>query len=138
MLAVMQVNAANHAPTTSANPQADFGKQPTYEEAVAIGEKFIKSGLLDPYSAHIDWPFTFVAFTDKLPLMKRVTGYATCVTVNAKNAYGGYVGEMTYRIVIHDDKVVDYMPVSNLRFVPDICKELSTKYGMTSAPASTR
>jgi len=112
----------------------DYGSPISYDDAVQVGEKYIKASLLDPYSAHIDWSYNFVPFTEKVPFFKRTTGYASCVTVNAKNAYGGYVGEKTYRIIIRDGRVIDYMPVSDLKFVPDICKELADKYGMSPAP----
>jgi hypothetical protein len=113
----------------------DYGAPPTYDEGVKIGEAFIKHDLADPYSAHIEWPYNFVPIDEKIPFSKRATGYATCVTVNAKNAYGGYIGERQYRIIIRNGSVIDYAQVSDLRFVPDICKELTTKYGMGSAPA---
>ncbi|GHH09382.1 hypothetical protein GCM10008023_06000 [Sphingomonas glacialis] len=109
----------------------DYGAAMRYEDGVKIGEAYIRRNLADPYSAHFEWPNTFVPFTEKVPMFKRTTGYATCLVVNAKNQYGGYVGERTYRIIIRDGKVIDYAPVSELRFVPDICQELATKFGMT-------
>lgn len=112
----------------------DFGAKGAYEDDVKIGEAFIKSDLADPYSAHIEWRYDFVPLDEKLPLSKRTAGYATCVTVNAKNAYGGFVGERQYRIIIRNGSVIDYAGVSELRFVPDICKELITKHGMGPAP----
>ena len=116
-----------------ADAPLDYGTPLTFEQGVEIGEKYMKDGLLDPYSAHFAWEYNFVPFTEKLPLSKRTTGYATCVTLNAKNAYGGYTGEERYRITIRDGKVIDYLPISNLRWVPDSCKELAEKYGMTKA-----
>ena len=115
----------------------DYGVKPTYENAVQIGEAFIKGDLADPYSAHIEWRYDFVPLDEKLPLSKRTTGYATCVTVNAKNAYGGYVGERQYRIIIRNGSVIDYAAVSELRFVPDICKDL-IKAGMGPAPPAVK
>ena len=111
--------------------QADYGAEVRHEDGVKIGEAFIKADLLDPYSAAFEWPNSFVAFDEKVPLFKRTTGYATCFTYNAKNSYGGYTGVRTYRIIIRDNKVIDYAQVSELRFVPDICKELTNKYGVT-------
>lgn len=64
--------------------------------------------LADPYSAHLEWPYGFVQFDEKVSFFKRTIGYATCVTVNAKNAYGGYVGEREYRIRIRNGAVIDY------------------------------
>lgn len=118
------------AQATAPVAPVDYGELVTYEQGTQIGEKWIKSDLLDPYSAHIEWPYNFVPFTERLPLSKRTTGYATCVIVNAKNSYGGYTGEKTYRITIRDHQVIEYIQVSDLRFVPDICKELAAKFGM--------
>ena len=114
-----------------ASTPIDYGSAIGRDQAIALGEQYIKRDLLDPYSAHIEWPFTVVPFTEKLPLSKRISGYATCVSVNAKNAYGGYTGVKFARIVFRDDKVIDYLPVSELRIVPDVCKELQKTFGMT-------
>jgi hypothetical protein len=114
-----------------ADPTAvDYGTKPTYEEAVKIGEAYIKHDLADPYSAHVEWPYDFVPFTEKIPLFKRTTGYVTCGTINAKNQYGGYVGERTFRIIIRDGQVADYVSDTNLNIVPSMCKEIISKYGM--------
>lgn len=119
----------------AAPPAADpseYGAPVSYADGVRIGEEFVKNDLRDPDSAEFKWPNDFVPFTGS----KRATGYATCFSYNAKNSFGGYVGYLTYRIVIRDGKVVDYMSVSPLRIVPDICKELSVKFGMR--PISAR
>ncbi len=126
--------AAQAATAVPLQPPADYGANVPYEEGVKIGEAFIKADLADPTSAQFEWPFRFVQFTEKVPLFKRTTGYASCFTYNAKNLMGGYVGAHMYRIIIRDHKVIDYMRVSDLKFVPDICKELTTKFGMGPAP----
>ncbi len=122
--------AAQAATAVPLQPPADYGSNVPYEEGVKIGEAFIKADLADPASAQFEWPYRFVQFTEKIPLSKRTTGYASCFTYNAKNTMGGYVD----RIIIRDHKVIDYRRVSDLRFVPDICKELITKFGMGPAP----
>jgi hypothetical protein len=86
--------------------------------------------LADPYSAHIEWGYTFVPFDEKVPFFKRTTGYATCVVVNAKNAYGGYVGEQVFRILIRNGVVIDYAPAGASKLFGDPCKELVLKNGM--------
>ena len=116
----------------------DYGPAVSYEDGVKAGEAYIKKELLDPYSAVFEWPYTFVEFDEKVPLFKRTTGYATCFTYNAKNSYGGYIGVHTYRIMIKDGVVIDYAQVSDLRFVPDICKELVNKYGMSAVTSAPR
>ena len=112
----------------------DYGAPVAYAESVRIGEAFVREDLADPDSAKFKWPFSFVAFSEKVPMFKRTTGYATCLTYNAKNAYGAYVGYRQYRITIRNGNVIDFAKVSDLRFVPDICKELVDKFGMVAAP----
>jgi len=90
------------AATPSAAAQIDYGQPVTYEQGIKAGEKAIKADLIDPSSAQIEWPYNFVKFSEKVPLFKRTTGYATCVTVNSKNRLGGYVGSKAYRITIRD------------------------------------
>ena len=128
LFAPLLIGASLPAPKTP--DVIDYGAPISYEDGVQLGEELVKSGLLDPDTAKFKWPYVFVPFTERLPLSKRTTGFATCFSYNAKNAYGGYVGYEQYRIVIRDGKVIDLQKVSDLRFVPDICKELIEKFGM--------
>jgi hypothetical protein len=134
MIQVLIWAAAQAASVATPPAPIEYGPSVSYSDGVEIGEAFIKADLADPASAQFEWPYRFVQFTEKVPLFKRTTGYASCFTYNAKNAMGGYVGSRMYRIIIRDGKVIDYMAVSDLRFVPDICKELITKFGMRPAP----
>jgi hypothetical protein len=127
------------APAMAADaPAPDYGAPVVYDDGVRIGETFVKKDLLDPYSAKFTWPYLFVPFTEKVPLFRRTTGYATCFTQNAKNAMGGYVGVHTYRIIIRDGNVIDIGMVSDLKMVSDICKELADKFGMKPTLAGPR
>lgn len=84
-----------------------FGPYPeNYQEIV---KAYVSQQLKDPESAR---------FTDFKPLAKdlklvdiknrvAILGYSTCVNVNAKNSYGGYVGEKRYWLLIRDGKIID-------------------------------
>lgn len=63
-------------------------------------EAAIKSGLFDPSSAQIEWPYGFTAGGWKPLLRKRISGYFTCGRVNAKNRMGGYVGSTAFVVVL--------------------------------------
>lgn len=138
MISLLLLAAAPADAAAKPAPTFDYGQAVTYDQGVKVADDFVKSDLLDPYSAHVEWPFEFVPFTEKLPLSKRITGYATCGTVNAKNAYGAYTGTKQFRVIVRDGKVIDYREVSELRFVPDICKELLTQFGMTEHKQASR
>lgn len=70
-------------------------------------ESAIKSGLFDPSSAQIEWPYGFTMGAWKPLLRKRISGYFTCGRVNAKNRMGGYVGSTAFVVVLdHSGKVL--------------------------------
>jgi hypothetical protein len=86
----------------------DFGKQPSFSEAVTVGETYVKQRLVDPESARFDWPYNFVADSLKSAFGKRRTGYWTCGYVNARNRMGGYSGRSLLFIMVRDGQVIDY------------------------------
>ena len=85
------------APTPPA--AADTGPAPTFQDAVRLGEAEIRARLIDPDSAHIEWPYNFVSGSLKALLGKRRAGIFTCGRVNAKNRMGGYTGQSWFLIV---------------------------------------
>lgn len=89
------------APIALASP-ADNGPEPT----VAQAEQLVKARLADPYSAHFIWPYEFTPGPFKWPLSKTKPGWFTCGKVNAKNAYGGYVGENWFFLQAKDGQEV--------------------------------
>jgi len=80
----------------------DFGKYPENYEQVAKNSLHLK----DPYSAvyeKISKPIRYHNFDEyvKNPRISPfLAGHLVCVTVNAKNSYGGYTGYTTYGVVI--------------------------------------
>ncbi|MGE6467983.1 hypothetical protein [Serratia proteamaculans] len=81
---------------------ADVGEAPkNYKEAV---EEAIRGQLKDPDSAK----FSGMSTPRKEVMVENrdfVYGYSTCVFVNAKNSYGGYVGKQLYWVFLRDNQV---------------------------------
>jgi hypothetical protein len=89
-------------------------------------EAAIKSGLFDPSSAQIEWPYGFTMGTWKPLLRKRISGYFTCGRVNAKNRMGGYVGSTAFVVVLdHSGSVLfkDIGDGSPYDFVGGACQK---------------
>jgi hypothetical protein len=85
----------------------DPGPDPTWERAVPLAEAAIKSRLIDPSSAQIEWPYTFSSGTLKALLGKRRAGWMTCGWVNAKNRMGGYTGKAWFFVMINNGVVTE-------------------------------
>lgn len=94
---------ANPAPPTP----AELGPTPTFDDAVRIGEAALRSRLIDPDSARIEWPYNFIGGALKSMLSKRRTGFFTCGLVNAKNAMGGYSGKSWFLILENGGQVTE-------------------------------
>lgn len=77
-----------------------YGPEPSWDEFRQIGEAAIIARLIDPESARITWR-TGIYKGGFTPLFAhRVSGYAACGSVNAKNRMGGYTGATTFVVVI--------------------------------------
>ena len=89
------------SPARAVPPPApsDVGPVPTFQDAVRLGETSLRASLIDPDSAHIEWPYNFVSGSLKALLGKRRAGFFTCGRVNAKNRMGGYTGQSWFLIV---------------------------------------
>lgn len=90
-------------PTQSEWAAANFGIEPNhrhkaYVEGVLIGGLHLR----DPYSAIFKLPYR-KSYVDRSG--QRIFGYEFLPMVNAKNAFGGYVGETPVRpVFIHAEK----------------------------------
>ena len=78
---------------------ADFGPAPTFQDAVRLGEAELRARLIDPDSAHVEWPYNFISGSLKSMFSKRRAGFFTCGRVNAKNRMGGYTGQSWFLII---------------------------------------
>ncbi len=94
--------------TPEALAKADYGEYPAnYEQVVKEG---FGSRLKDPYSAVYSfksgprkgWAQDGLAYGGKV-----FYGYIVEVKINAKNSYGGFIGEQTYFAFIRDGRMTD-------------------------------
>src|SRR3954470_7158686 len=86
----------------------DPGPQPTWQQAVSLGDAALVERLSDPQSALVAWPWTF--FGGELGgrmFGKKQAGWITCGVVNAKNMMGGYSGAVPFVIVIRGGAVAE-------------------------------
>jgi len=97
--------AASPPPT-----EAEIGPQPTFTDAVAMTEQAIRTRLIDPESARIEWPYGFAGGSLKAMLGKRRAGWFTCGLVNAKNRMGGYTGQSYFEVLIHNG-VIEFLDI---------------------------
>ena len=135
LVAVSGATSAKESP----NAAADYGKQPTFANAVIVGEAFIKARLVDPDSAKFEWPYNFRAVEMKGLFSKRRAGYVTCGYVNSRNRMGGYSGRSVFYIMENDGAVTDFtMDESSeiTKLAEAQCTGLSKNPGFLFAPTA--
>lgn len=87
-------------------PAPDVGETPAWERFKQIGIASLRSSLIDPDSAKVEWPYVAIGGSLKAPFGKRRTGFFTCGLVNAKNRMGGYTGTTFFLIMIRNGALV--------------------------------
>jgi hypothetical protein len=105
------------APTQEEISKMDFGAPPqNYETTI---KKYFDSTLFDPYSAHYDFQSPQQYYYKQSPLAGGglYAGYRVCVGVNAKNRYGGYVGEKMYAFIIKDERIIKVLDELELQSI---------------------
>jgi membrane-associated protease RseP (regulator of RpoE activity) len=115
----------------------DYGAQPTWEDFKAIGEHDLRSRLIDPESARIEWPYLAVKGSLKPFLGRTVFGYWACGLVNARNRMGGYTGA-TFFLIMEKDGVVsslDIGQVNGMDTASITCADAQKKGTLPPAPA---
>lgn len=87
-------------------------------------EASLRARLIDPDSARIEWPYGFTYGTWKPILSKRVEGYWTCGSINARNRMGGYTGSTSFVVVLDANGFVQFVDMGEARdfdFVTSQC-----------------
>lgn len=99
---------AKPLPTKEELAKMDYGKPLSIDYEKVIKDYFT-TALKDPYTAQYQFagqpqPFWY----RDSPMMggKEYIGYAVVVLVNAKNSFGGYVGDKQYAFIFHDDSII--------------------------------
>lgn len=99
-------------PTQADLAQADFGDFPNDYETIV--KSYYGEVLKDPGSVqyrNITHPKVYATWGMGGPTRY---GYLVCVTLNAKNSYGGYTGFQTDGILIRNDRVIQTMEKGTL------------------------
>lgn len=95
------------APTTQQLATADYGAYPSgYRE---IADAWIKRSMKDPYSVRdvsVGAPEKFWVSDAPIEGGKKHYGYMVLVSLNGKNSFGAYTGTQSYRLLIHDSRVI--------------------------------
>lgn len=88
----------------SVHAQDDWGQKPDQAAAEQLAIDVLQTLLKDPYSAHYRWDEIVGTSTwnDKGP---PCYGWVLRGHINAKNSYGGYVGEKDYKFYIRNGRV---------------------------------
>lgn len=86
---------------------ADFGRPIDAAEAKAIVKNYFNQTLKDPSSAEFRNFSVYKTYTDPAFLEERRFGYIICISVNAKNAFGGYTGFKNYSLLTRDGRIID-------------------------------
>ena len=115
-LATVLLSACAALPTQQEMAAADYGGPVTQPDAESAAKNFLSSRLKDPYSAV--WqcqPVQKGYFRDS-----RISGghlhygWEMNCMVNAKNAFGGYVGSKSYMFLFRDGSLVSALGEEDL------------------------
>jgi hypothetical protein len=91
-------------PTPEQSASADYGSYPENHESIVKG--YYAQVLKDPESAR----YGTITTPQKYWLGNRFDGakygYLVCATLNAKNSYGGYVGNQTDGLLIRNGSII--------------------------------
>jgi hypothetical protein len=145
--AMIMASAVLVLSTGSANAEArereipaPIGPPPDWDRYRELGERAIRSRLVDPDSARFEWPYGYSAEGFRPFLRGRQRGYATCGTVNAHNRMGGFAGRATFVVVIDDDRIV-YSEVGSSRgtdLLAAACERAVSRGRLPPAPEDVR
>ena len=109
LAAVLFLGGCLRLPTDEELRNADYGTPISQDEAEKIARVVIGSTLKDPQSAQYSWLpiergwlYTYSVWSGEM----HAFGYLLEGTVNAKNAFGGYVGQRVYKVLFHNGKVI--------------------------------
>lgn len=104
----LTLSACASAPTSQELSAANYGTYPSDYEVII--KSYLMSTLKDPSSAQYNGFTQPRSYWIGGGLTPRMYGYMVCVTLNAKNSYGAYVGFQTDLFLIRDGTVIQYVP----------------------------
>ena len=107
VLAAALLSGCASAPTAQQQMAADYGAPMDQEAAQTQAKTYLDARLRDPYSAVYTWGPIEKGYIEAAPLVgqKMEFGYLLNVTVNSKNAFGGYTGAKAYQFFFRDGQL---------------------------------
>lgn len=94
----------------------DWGVQPNQAEAESKAVSLLEQRLKDPYTAHYRWEKIEGTATVKDVVTRQAyNGWLLVGYVNAKNSYGGYIGEREYKFLFNGNDLVAGFMVKEFR-----------------------
>lgn len=102
--------ACASGPTKEQLANANYGRDMSPTECVAVSERVIANSLKDPGSAQFRHSQCFKGHWGSVPILGMGVefGWIQQGEVNGKNSYGGYVGFRPYQVLIKNGTVVRY------------------------------
>ncbi|EIX9252131.1 TPA: hypothetical protein MAQ12_003925 [Klebsiella pneumoniae] len=101
---VMLLGGCVSAPDKAELSRADYGKLPDNYQEIIKGS--MSARLKDPYSARYDFNEPFKGWCKSG--FTTYYGWLVPFTLNAKNSYGGYVGNKSYLYLVNKNNAIDY------------------------------
>ena len=100
-IVVLLLSGCAVTPSQSDLNRADFGS-PVSQASV---EQMVKSGLKDPYSAHVSCSIPAKGYGNRFSgaFGTNIYGYISICSINAKNGFGAYTGEKTQVFCVTND-----------------------------------
>lgn len=97
-------------PTSAELAAADYGRDMSPDECIAVIEPALASTLKDPGSAQFKHVACYKGAMNSVPIMGLPVAYGWLQQgqLNAKNSYGGYVGFRNYMALLRNGAVVRY------------------------------
>lgn len=112
IIVILFISGCATAPSAQDQLKAYYGPQPT--DAEQIIRSHMDHVLKDPMSATYrlqGWPKTMWVKPGLLAGPFKY-GWGICAGINARNSFGGYVGEKMYFFLIQDDQVIHFQDAS--------------------------
>lgn len=101
IISTILISSCASKPTQEELNNADYGIYPENYQEIIVNHFSMR--LKDPSSAQ----YSFLKEPEKQWYgFGNVYGYGVCLTINAKNSYGGYTGQKLYFVMIRDGRLV--------------------------------
>ena len=112
-LSALLLSGCASPPTQQDIQSADYGASVYQADAENATKIFFGNRLKDPESARYSFGNIYKGYIvgSRVQGRKLEAGYLLDVNVNAKNSYGGYVGAKPYKVLLHNDKVIQVIEI---------------------------